>query len=245
MSLILAIETSGLAGSVAIAHGDVLLDHRSLEQAGRRHAQTLVAEVAAMLTAQKLSPRDLTAVGVTQGPGSFTGLRVGVVCAKTLCYALRIPLLLIDTFDIIAAQCPTDLSSVWIVDDAQRQELYIGRYCRSDEGTWRLDGERLIAPCDEWLASLLATDVVAGPGTVRIPQEAIAPRILRDASSTVPRAETVCRLAAQKLALGGLADPWTARPFYIRVSGAEEKAAERDDFRAGDVRLLIKRSTGN
>lgn len=227
MSILLAIETSGLAGSVAIARDDVVLEQRSLEQPGRRHAQTLVAEIAAMFKSRKLSPRDLTAVGVTHGPGSFTGLRVGIVCAKTLSYSLNIPLLLVDTFDIIAAQCPSELSTVWIVDDAQRQELYAGRYLRQDDGQWRLQGERFLTPRDQWLASLPAAEVVVGPGTAKIPLETLTPRIVREATINLPRAETLCRLAARKLAAGELADHWTAAPFYIRVSGAEEKAAAK------------------
>jgi tRNA threonylcarbamoyladenosine biosynthesis protein TsaB len=226
MSLILGIETSGLAGSVALSRGDVVLGQRSLEQAGRRHAQTLVAEIAALLASHKLSPTNLSAIGVTRGPGSFTGLRVGIVCAKTLSYALRLQLVLIDTFDIIAAQCPAELSDVWIVDDAQRQELYVGRYLRSDAGRWQLTGERFITPMRDWLARLPETDVVVGPGTPRIPSDMVSPRILREPAVTVPRAETICRLAAGKLAAGQIDDGWTAAPFYIRVSGAEEKAAK-------------------
>lgn len=226
MSLILGIETSGLAGSVALSRDDVVLGQRSLEQAGRRHAQTLVSQIAALLAAHKLSPPDLSAVAVTQGPGSFTGLRVGVVCAKTLAYALQVPLLLVDTFDIIAAQCPAELSDVWIVDDAQRQEFYIGRYLKTDADRWQLMGERFIAPMRDWLESLPATDVVVGPGTPRISGEIASPRIRREPTITVPRAETVCRLAAEKLAAGQTDDCWTAAPFYIRVSGAEEKAAK-------------------
>lgn len=226
MALILGIETSGLAGSVALSRGDVVLGQRSLEQAGRRHAQTLVSQIAELLTSHKLSPPDLSAIAVTQGPGSFTGLRVGVVCAKTLAYALQVPLLLIDTFDVIAAQCPAELSEVWIVDDAQRQEFFIGRYLKTDGDRWQLTGERFIAPMQSWLASLPATDVVVGPGTPRIQVEIASPRILREPAVTVPRAETVCRLAAGKLATGQTDDCWTALPFYIRVSGAEEKAAK-------------------
>lgn len=226
MSLILGIETSGLAGSVALSRGEVVLGQRSLEQAGRRHAQTLVSQIAELLKTHNFAPADLSAVAVTQGPGSFTGLRVGIVCAKTLAYALQVPLILVDAFDVIAAQCPAELSEVWIVDDAQRQELYVGHYLKTDADRWQLTGERFIKPMRDWLASLPVTDVVVGPGTARIPVEIISPHILREPAVTVPRAETVCRLAAGKLAAGQTDDCWTALPFYIRVSGAEEKAAK-------------------
>lgn len=226
MSLLLGIDTSGLAGSVALSQDGVALEHRSLEQAGRRHAQTLIAEISALLTAHQFQPKDLSAVGVIHGPGSFTGLRVGVVCAKTLSYSLRIPLITVDTFDVIAAQCPSEFSAVWIVDDAQRQELYAGRYQRTERDGWRLQGERFIVPARDWLASLSKEDVVVGPGTQKLPSDITAPQIVNDPAVSLPRAETVCRLAARRFAAGAVDDCWTALPFYIRVSGAEEKAAK-------------------
>src|SRR5262245_61911796 len=73
MSLILALEPSGLTGSVALSRGDIVLGTRLLEHPGRRHAQTLVAECQSLLNEHQLSPRDLHAVAATRGPGSFTG----------------------------------------------------------------------------------------------------------------------------------------------------------------------------
>lgn len=224
--LILGLETSGLAGSVALSQGERVLGQRSLDQAGRRHAQTLVSECAQLLKEQGFSPADLSAVAATQGPGSFTGLRVGVVAAKTLAYALRIPLVLLDTFDLIAAQLPPDWNGVWIVDDAQRQELFVGRYVRGENGNSMLAGERFLTPMREWLSSLPENDVVVGPGTSRIPADIASPRVDRDATVTIPRAETVCRLASKRLAAGMTDNPWTATPFYVRLSAAEEKAAK-------------------
>jgi tRNA threonylcarbamoyladenosine biosynthesis protein TsaB len=223
MSLILGIDTSNSPGSVALSHGDGVLEQRSLEQPGRRHAQTLVAQIAALVKGHGFVPQDLDAVGVIRGPGSFTGLRVGVVCAKTLSYSLRIPLIVLDAFDVVAAQCPADLFQVWVVDDAQRGEFFIGRYRRVADDAWNLEGERFIAAGRSWLASLPNDDVVVGPGTLRIPSDVSSPRVLRDAAISLPRAETVCRLATRHLATGEVSDCWSAAPFYIRPSAAEEK----------------------
>jgi tRNA threonylcarbamoyladenosine biosynthesis protein TsaB len=231
MSLILGIDTSGTAGSVALCRDQTLLAQVALEQSGRRHAQTLVAQIAALLKEQSLSPRNLDAVAATRGPGSFTGLRVGVVCAKTLAYALGVPLILVDTFDAIAAQCPPEWNAVWIVDDAQRQELYAGRYVRGNDSRWSLVASRTIHPGRGWLATLSPDDIVIGPGVVKLPSDISSPRIVRTADATIPRAETVCRLARRRLEAGETDDVWTASPFYIRVSGAEENAAARESSR--------------
>ncbi|HUQ68608.1 MAG TPA: tRNA (adenosine(37)-N6)-threonylcarbamoyltransferase complex dimerization subunit type 1 TsaB, partial [Planctomycetaceae bacterium] len=83
---ILSLETSGLTGSIALDR-DGVVEQRELATAGRRHAQTLVAEMRDLLHAHGLRPADVNAVAVSIGPGSFTGLRVGVVCAKTFAYA--------------------------------------------------------------------------------------------------------------------------------------------------------------
>ncbi|MFO0916971.1 MAG: tRNA (adenosine(37)-N6)-threonylcarbamoyltransferase complex dimerization subunit type 1 TsaB [Planctomycetaceae bacterium] len=224
MTFILGFDTSGGAGSAALWRDDHLLGQRALDQEGRRHAQTLVSECAALLAELDLRPEDLSAIAATRGPGSFTGLRVGVVCAKTLAYSLQIPLITLDTFDVIAAQCPTDWSRVWIVDDAQRQELFVGRY-ESLDGKLRLTGERFIVPARHWLSSLAPQDIVTGPGALRLPDDIVLPVVQRQPEFCVPRAETVCRLAAVRLARNDVDDVWAAAPFYIRVSGAEEKAA--------------------
>lgn len=224
MTLILGIDTSGLTGSVALARDGEVLERRTLEPSARRHAQALVADIAALFQICRLKPTDLSAVGVVRGPGSFTGLRVGVVCAKTVSYALKIPVISLDAFDVVAAQCPDDLASVWIVDDAQRGELFVGRYRRTDGDCWRREGERFLRPAREWLSSLPVDDVVLGPGVAKIPEEIAAPRILREESLCRPFAETVCRMTEQKLLAGDIDDCWALVPFYVRASAAEEKA---------------------
>jgi tRNA threonylcarbamoyladenosine biosynthesis protein TsaB len=80
-ALVLGIETSGLVGRVALCRGTECLSEVCLEEAPRRHAQTLVSQIGALLSQAGKSVVDLDAIAVSVGPGSFTGLRVGVVCA--------------------------------------------------------------------------------------------------------------------------------------------------------------------
>ena len=86
---ILAIETSGFEGSIALSENSDVLAQRELARAGRRHAQTLVLEVAELLESHSLQPDQIDVVAVSHGPGSFTGLRVGVVFAKTFAWPAR------------------------------------------------------------------------------------------------------------------------------------------------------------
>src|SRR5262249_57410856 len=94
---LLLIETSSRAGLVALAEGGRLLGQRQLEEA-RRHARDLAPAVRDLLAGQNWRARDLHAVVVSRGPGSYTGLRVGIMSAKALAYAAGCELLDIRTF---------------------------------------------------------------------------------------------------------------------------------------------------
>src|SRR5262245_1550316 len=104
---ILIIETSGQPGVVALAAGEQLLGQQRLNEA-RRHARDLAPMVLGLLVKQGWRARDLEGVFVSRGPGSYTGLRVGVISAKTLAYATGARLLALDTFAAIARQAPNE-----------------------------------------------------------------------------------------------------------------------------------------
>ncbi len=78
-------------------------------------------------------------MAVSVGPGSFTGLRVGVVCAKTLAYANGCQLAAVDTLEAIAANSPADVVSVHVIADAQRGDLFVADYCRKSIVEWDRD----------------------------------------------------------------------------------------------------------
>src|SRR5258708_5825883 len=122
----LIIETSSRAGQVALADGAQLVQLRNLDET-RRHAADLAPAVADMLAAQSWKPRDLAAVIVSRGPGSYTGLRVGIMSAKTLAYAVGCKLLAVDTFAAIALQTPPGAAKVDVIADAQQDRIYVQR----------------------------------------------------------------------------------------------------------------------
>src|SRR5437764_749542 len=101
------LDTSGRAGHVALARGDVLCARSRLDEV-RRHARDLAPVLAELLRGQGWRARDLEGVLVSLGPGSYTGLRVGVVSAKALAYAVGCPVLGVETFAAIAAQAPAE-----------------------------------------------------------------------------------------------------------------------------------------
>jgi tRNA threonylcarbamoyladenosine biosynthesis protein TsaB len=233
--LTLGVESSGLAGSVALRRGGETVAVASLEQAGRRHAQTLVSEIDALLCEHGLTAKQLELIAVSIGPGSFTGLRVGVVFAKTMAYATGCRLAAVDTFRTIAAASPADVADLFVVADAQRGELFVGRYAREEKQDgggpairWNPRKVISIAATDVWCRQLAelapSSSAVSGPAVEAI--RSSLPSFVRvlDSELRLPRADRVAELGEQQALAGELADVWTLEPFYLRRSAAEEKS---------------------
>lgn len=230
--LTLGVETSGMTGAIALRRAGQLIESVSLQQAGRRHAQTLIAEVDAMLRRANLTSQQLDVVAVSIGPGSFTGLRVGVVFAKTLAYAIGCRLAAVDTFRAIAASSPAAVSDVIVVSDAQRGDLFVGRYTVGDHSRGPIrQGEIIIESADSFgqrvqsLAASCGNFAVTGPAATTL--QSVLPRPVRVLAAELqhPQAEFIAELGEQQALSGELSDPWQLEPFYLRRSAAEEKAA--------------------
>jgi len=222
--LVLAIETTGLSGSVALAEDAELLMERPLTE-GQRSAQSLIPTIHQLLSDASRRVADIGLIGVAIGPGSFTGLRVGVTAAKTLAYALGAKTVGVDTLDVLAAQTPTGLpgAKVHTILDAQRQELFAATFAW-ENAAWARTSPTTIMPLEPWLQSLKPGDVVSGPNLARMsaklpPGVDLAPQHLRE-----PKAATIARLAFNRSEQGLLDDFWKLTPAYFRPSAAEEKA---------------------
>jgi tRNA threonylcarbamoyladenosine biosynthesis protein TsaB len=220
----LLIETSGRIGRLGLARGGAVARAADLDPA-RRHARDLAATADALLKAESLRPTDLTGVMVGHGPGSYTGLRVGLISAKTLAYALGCQLVPVPTFAAIAEQAPAEARVVWVIADALQGLVYIQRFDRG-EGTdrWSPWNELSIEPADEWLPWLPPDVWVSGPGVAVYGEH----RYLQGAK-LVPEADrepTVHGLfrAGQGRPAVTRAELFALEPLYLRGSSAEEKA---------------------
>lgn len=134
MAKILCIESSTGVCSVALAENGNLLDLKE-DQSGLNHSKLLTAFVQDILKENNLQVRDLAAVAVSEGPGSYTGLRIGVSAAKGICYAAGIPLIAISPLKAMAHQVAQDLaqenrepSLLVPMIDARRMEVYRNIY---------------------------------------------------------------------------------------------------------------------
>ena len=227
----LGIETSGRSGSVALLRDAEFVAERSLDRTGRRHAQTLLAEIDGMLREYELSAKDIHTIAVSVGPGSFTGLRVGIVCAKTFAYASGCRLAAVTTFQAIAENAPSHVSELFVIADAQRQDLFVGRFCRVDEN-FALQGEIEIHPAAKWCAARRDSDLVSGPGVKKWSESLSSVCEVLPESGFNPQARVVAALGAKQTVEGSSADPWALEPLYLRRSSAEDRWNARTSSKA-------------
>ena len=124
MVYILNIETSTKNCSVALAKNGEIVLCKEIAEIGFSHAEKLHVFLEELLKETDLSFKDINAIAVSQGPGSYTGLRIGVSAAKGLCYALDIPLIAVDTMQILANQVTVEKGIIIPMIDARRMEVF-------------------------------------------------------------------------------------------------------------------------
>jgi tRNA threonylcarbamoyladenosine biosynthesis protein TsaB len=227
-SRVLILETSCQVGQVAIASGAKILASRRLDEA-RRHARDLVPAMRDLLAEHGWKACDLTAVVVSRGPGSYTGLRVGIMTAKTLAYATGCALLGIETFAAIARQAPEEAQTIDVLADAQQNKIYVQTFERlrgnaDSPDSLVAQAPLIIRPFADWRAGLADNVWVTGPG-LRAHEAKLGDRRLVDPSSREPLPESLLRLCLERLERGERDDLWTLEPLYLRPSAAEEKLA--------------------
>lgn len=233
----LAIETSIRQGTVALVHGE-RIEQRPLPGAARRHAQTLAVAVRSLLSECGVRPQQVPLVAVSLGPGSFTGLRVGVMFAKTWAYAVGGRVIGVPTFWAIAARCPESVGRLTVVADAQRGELYTQTYRRSESAAeircdrsgappgWLPVDSLHIEPIETWLTGRTPGETVGGPALQRIRDRLPQGCTPLPPPVALPDAAGIARVAQTLACHGRFADLWTLEPLYVRRSAAEERAEQ-------------------
>jgi tRNA threonylcarbamoyladenosine biosynthesis protein TsaB len=226
--MFLAIDTSTTAGSVALCDesgtiGELFLDAKV------RSTRTLVPAIQNLLSRCNLSFEQLLGVGIVIGPGSFTGLRIGVTTAKMLAWATKLQLIPVLATDVLAEQARSALTSaldeVEIVIDAQRSELFTARYKLLPDNSLRLIRELKIQPYETWLKELTNTEIVSGPILERLVKKLPETVRLSSPETWNIRAASVGTIALRHFKSGLMIDPLELKPLYIRPSYAEESAA--------------------
>jgi len=239
--VILAVDTSGMCGTLALRRDGQLLEERELEQSRRRHAQTLISEIQELLQAHDLASADIEVVAVSHGPGSFTGLRVGIVFAKTFAYATGCQIVAVDTLQAVAEAVSGDefrgITRLQVVSDAQREQLFVSDFHRRSDGWWEAARPIDIVDCEAWrnqAADLASSEfAVSGPGLVKVADDLSESVHQLPEEMWTPRAANVAAIAERLAAAGQFADAFELEPFYLRKSSAEEKREAKLAAEAG------------
>lgn len=160
--MLLAFDTATALVSVALHDADAVVTELRSERP-MQHGEQLAPLIDRALRETGLVRQDLTAIAVGVGPGPFTGLRVGLVTARTLAFALEIPVYGVCTLDVLALEAAASIDAEFLVaTDARRKEVYLAAY---DEEGRRLDEPRVVKPAE------VATDgPVAGAGAALYPE---------------------------------------------------------------------------
>lgn len=222
---LLALECATMCGSVALVANGRCLAEYSLDVV-TTHSQRLLKQLERIREDVGVEWSELGGLAVSLGPGSFTGLRIGLSVAKGLALAVGLPLLGVSTLDGLARQVVAlPGTMVGALLDARKQEVYAACYACGDNGLpLRTGTDQVLRP--ELLAEQLAGPIIlVGDGAVayrEIFREKLgSTAIFAPPDSHFPRAATIGRLGEELLARGELLDPVSSVPIYVRASEAE------------------------
>lgn len=221
MAKILSLETSGTILSVALADGGTVVADRVCREP-RMQASLTAPLVKEVLDACGLKAKDLDAVCVSKGPGSYTGLRVGTSTAKGICFGAGVPLIAVSTLDILASipdhsyvipDLIGDLTAIVPMIDARRMEVYTAVYSPAGERLTEIEA-KVIGP-DSFAAELAAGPVLfIGDGALKCQAVLDSPNaIFREA---FPLASAMAPLAEKAYKEKQFEDLAYFEPFYLK-----------------------------
>ena len=215
---VLAVETSTLSGGAALLDGERVVGEYVLD-VRVTHSERLMTAIDQLLTDAGWSARDLEGLAVAVGPGSFTGLRVGLSTVKGLALALSIPVVAVPTLDAMAATLPFAALPVCPVLDARKREVYASLY-RWDGLGMRREWDYLAIAPDNLARRLDEPVIVLGDGADAI-DSPFARRVRPPRRGPAPA--VVGALGQARLALGDTVPVAELAPIYLRPSEAELK----------------------
>ena len=221
--LILAVDTSGKNGSIALVRFKGENAHTlnlALLDGGTFSAQ-LVPQISDMLAKHNLNKNDVDAFAVVSGPGSFTGLRVGLAVIKALAEILQKPITAVSTLEALLRSPEIHIKGgdrVVAALDAGRGEVYSGTFDRSDNQALAIDQKLVMV--DEFKADAAGQQVVTSDSKLF---ERLSGAKLRVALVPRPSADAIARLGFDKIKAGEIVTPETLDASYIRRTDAEVK----------------------
>ncbi len=223
---VLALETATVTGSIAILDDQTGLIGEVRTDVKIVHAERLMPSIEWLLDTSRIPIEEIDAFAVSIGPGSFTGLRIGLSTAKGFAYAAGKPLVPVSTLDAFARTLPFCAHAICPLLDARKNEVYAALYKWEKGLLKKILPETAINP-EQLVKEINGPVVFMGDGTRKYRQ--LITDVLKDKaifappSRMSPSASTIAEIAIEKIRQGIDTDPVSLTPFYIRKSEAEIK----------------------
>jgi tRNA threonylcarbamoyladenosine biosynthesis protein TsaB len=215
---ILAVDTSTLAGSIALLEDESLLAEITVEHT-RKHTERLIPSIHYILEQMELEPASIEALAVGLGPGSFTGLRIGLSTMKGMALSLGIPLLGVSSLEALARGLAFASLPVWAVIDARKGQVFAALYNTDKKGSMKRKGHELVLTPQDLAGRIKQRVIMAGNGArlyQQIFQEKLGDKmIMAGPAFDHPRASQVGILALERIRRKEEDDPDSLVPRYI------------------------------
>jgi len=223
---ILAVDTSARSCGVAIAEKDILIAEL-INESGETHSKHLMNMIERMFEISRLKPFDMDGFSVTKGPGSFTGLRIGISSVKGLAAATGKPVAGISTLDALAAQVPETSYLICTMIDARKGEVYSSRYRYIGGLVKKESKEENLLP-GKAIEDINEPCLFTGDGAhayTKVIEDKLGghAHFLPDVFNII-KASTVAFMGMKKFEDNDMEDAGMLVPFYIRRSDVKEKA---------------------
>lgn len=248
----LGIETSSLVSSVALMDEHNLIGELTI-QAGLTHSEQLIPHIDMLLRASQVKKNELKGIIVSIGPGSFTGLRIGMGTAKAMAYALQIPLYGVMTMDSLARNVSYTNRTICTVIDAQKKHVYAGIY-QYEGNELVCKEEPFVIPASDLLDRFRANEdkvVFLGDGIKRIQkllEEKDTNFTILDISQRIPKASSLLLASRKLIDANEVSDPMDMVPYYIRRSEAEvlweERHKDNPDMLSQNPTVVVTEAAG-
>jgi tRNA threonylcarbamoyladenosine biosynthesis protein TsaB len=213
MSIILNIETATKNCSVALAKEGKIIACKEIAEQNFSHAEKLHVFIEELLTENQLQFSDLSAIAVSQGPGSYTGLRIGVSSAKGFCYALNIPMIAIDTLQLIAKQIQIEDGIIIPMIDARRMEVFTAFYDKNHQQIRNTQAEII----DETSYQEISETIhLVGDGTEKFKNTLTDNKFIFHSDVVFPSAKQMTQLSFDKFIKNDFVDVAYFEPYYLK-----------------------------
>lgn len=213
MTYILNIETATKNCSITIAKNGETLVSMEIAEEGYSHAEKLHVFIQDALAEAGLGFQDLNAVAVSQGPGSYTGLRIGVSAAKGLCYSLGIPLIAVDTLETLARQLRIENGVIIPMIDARRMEVFTAVF---DKSFARLRTTKAEIITETIYEDIRETIHLVGDGAAKCKELLNTPDFIYHDAVIYPSAKEMSRVSFEKYKKSDTVDVAYFEPFYLK-----------------------------